>query len=80
MSIDRDDHGCACDVKGRLEKQREEEKVHQFLMGLDDTVRSNLLAIDQLPKLNSVRHSSARRKSESSLSRKKGTGRGSWVL
>ncbi|PNX59793.1 hypothetical protein L195_g051599, partial [Trifolium pratense] len=46
--------GCACDVKGRLEKQREEEKVHQFLMGLDDTVRSNLLAIDQLPKLNRV--------------------------
>jgi hypothetical protein len=50
--------GCTCDVKGKLEKQREEEKVHQFLMGLDDTlygtVRSNLLATDPLPKLNKV--------------------------
>jgi hypothetical protein len=50
--------GCTCDVKGRMEKQREEEKVHQFLMGLDDviygTVRSNLLATDPLPKLNRV--------------------------
>jgi hypothetical protein len=41
-----------------LEKRREEERVHQFLMGLDDaiygTVRSNLLATDPLPNLNRV--------------------------
>ncbi|KAJ8639770.1 hypothetical protein MRB53_016464 [Persea americana] len=41
-----------------LEKRREEEKVHQFLMGLDDinygTVRSNILAADHLPSMNRV--------------------------
>jgi hypothetical protein len=50
--------GCKCDIKAKLEKQREEEKVHQFLMGLDDAVygtnRSSLLATDPLPPLNRV--------------------------
>ncbi|GAU51477.1 hypothetical protein TSUD_413660 [Trifolium subterraneum] len=50
--------GCKCDIKEKLEKQREEEKVHQFLMGLDDvlygTVRSNLLATDLLPSMNKM--------------------------
>jgi hypothetical protein len=50
--------GCKCDIGSKMEKQREEEKVHQFLMGLDDalygTVRSNLLATDPLPSLNRV--------------------------
>lgn len=50
--------GCKCDIKSKIEKQREEEKVHQFLMGLDDllfgTVRSNLLDTDPLPSLNRV--------------------------
>lgn len=50
--------GCKCNIKAKLEKQREEEKVHQFLMGLDDvvygTTRSSLLATDPLPSLNRV--------------------------
>lgn len=50
--------GCKCDITSQLEKQREEEKVHQFLMGLDDvnysTVRSNILATDPLPSMNKV--------------------------
>lgn len=50
--------GCRCNIKVKLEKQREEEKVHQFLMGLDDvlygTTRSSLLATDPLPSLNRV--------------------------
>lgn len=50
--------GCKCGIKSKLEKQREEERVHQFLMGLDDvlygTVRSNLLATDPLPSLNRI--------------------------
>ncbi|PNX75889.1 hypothetical protein L195_g031833, partial [Trifolium pratense] len=49
---------CKCDISSKLEKRREEERVHQFLMGLDDaiygTVRSNLLATDPLPNLNRV--------------------------
>ncbi|KAJ1375273.1 Zinc finger, CCHC-type, partial [Sesbania bispinosa] len=50
--------GCKCDIASKLEKRREEERVHQFLMGLDDasygTVRSNILAGDPLPSLNRV--------------------------
>lgn len=50
--------GCTCGIASKLEKRREEEKVHQFLMGLDDVVygimRSNLLASDPLPSLNRV--------------------------
>ncbi|KAK3028580.1 hypothetical protein RJ639_039271 [Escallonia herrerae] len=49
---------CTCDLGSVLEKKREEEKVHQFLMGLDETiygtVRSNVLAQDPLPNLNRV--------------------------
>jgi len=39
---------CTCNLETVLEKKREEEKAHQFLMRLDEivygTVRSNLLA------------------------------------
>ncbi|XP_073298476.1 uncharacterized protein [Primulina huaijiensis] len=49
---------CKCKLSAKLEKRREEEKVHQFLMGLDEgsygTVRSNLLATEPLPTLNKV--------------------------
>ena len=49
---------CECDLGSMLEKKREEERVHTFLMGLDetvyDTVRSNLLAQDPLPNMNKV--------------------------
>ncbi|XP_068475275.1 uncharacterized protein [Phaseolus vulgaris] len=50
--------GCKCGIGAQLEKRREEEKVHQLLMGLDDasywTVRSNIYASDPLPSLNRV--------------------------
>lgn len=42
----------------KIAKKRKEERVHQFLMGVDGnlyrTVRSNLLAIEPLPSLNRV--------------------------
>ncbi|XP_019052199.1 PREDICTED: uncharacterized protein LOC109114304, partial [Nelumbo nucifera] len=48
--------GCNCNIAPKLEKRREEERVHQFLMGLDDsvygTVCSNILGTDPLPNLN----------------------------
>jgi len=47
-----------CDLKAKLEKRREEEKIHQFLMGLDEAtygiVRSNILSQDPLPSLNKI--------------------------
>ncbi|XP_072066096.1 uncharacterized protein [Arachis hypogaea] len=50
--------GCKCSIGSQLEKRREEEKVHQLLMGLNDvsyaTMRSSILATDPLPSLNRV--------------------------
>ncbi|KAJ1386322.1 Retrotransposon gag domain [Sesbania bispinosa] len=50
--------GCKCDIASKLEKRREEERVNQFLMGLDDvkygTVHSNILETDPLPSINRV--------------------------
>ncbi|GFS35595.1 hypothetical protein Acr_00g0040840 [Actinidia rufa] len=49
---------CTCHLGSSLEKKREEEKVHSFLMGLDEnvfgTTRSNILAQDPLPNMNKV--------------------------
>ncbi|XP_045809428.1 uncharacterized protein LOC123903828 [Trifolium pratense] len=49
-------NGCKCGISAALNKKREEEKLHQFLMGLDEsqfrTVRSNVLSLDPLPNLN----------------------------
>ncbi|XP_012847972.1 PREDICTED: uncharacterized protein LOC105967929 [Erythranthe guttata] len=50
--------GCKCNVTTKLNKKREEERIHQFLMGLDEggyeTVRSNILSAESLPNLNRV--------------------------
>lgn len=50
--------GCTCNLASKLEKKREKEKIHQFLMGLNETiyrtVRSNILAQDHLPSLNKI--------------------------
>nr|GMD96947.1 retrovirus-related Pol polyprotein from transposon TNT 1-94 [Ipomoea batatas] len=52
--------GCKCSLSTQLEKRKEEERVHQFLMGLDgeqyNTIRSNILSQDLLPNLNRVYH------------------------
>ena len=51
---------CKCDTCNGsiLDKKREEERVHTFLMGLDDTIygtiRSNILAHNPLLNLNKV--------------------------
>ncbi|RVW82850.1 hypothetical protein CK203_051204 [Vitis vinifera] len=50
--------GCKCNISTQLEKKRKEERVHQFLMGLDEdgygTVCSNILSIEPLSNLNRV--------------------------
>ncbi|XP_010536310.1 PREDICTED: uncharacterized protein LOC104811346, partial [Tarenaya hassleriana] len=50
--------GCQCRLSDILFKQREEDKTHQFLLGLDDTifgtVSSSLLSQTPLPSLASV--------------------------
>ena len=48
--------GCKCNIGGEFDKKCEEERLHQFLMGLDDsvygTVCSNILSTKPLPSLN----------------------------
>lgn len=47
---------CSCDVAGKFAADRDEEKLHQFYIGVDDdlysTVRSNLLSQQPPPDLN----------------------------
>ncbi|KAH7567201.1 hypothetical protein JRO89_XS07G0030900 [Xanthoceras sorbifolium] len=49
---------CKCGAKGALMKEREDQKVHQFLIGLDSsihgTVRSQILMQEPLPSLNTA--------------------------
>lgn len=48
--------GCKCKISVILDKQREEEKPHQFLMGLDDrmygTMGYTILSMEPLPNIN----------------------------
>ncbi|KAJ4769803.1 Retroelement pol polyprotein-like [Rhynchospora pubera] len=50
--------GCACNLTAKLIKDRDDEKIHQFLMGLDDSifgnVRTHILGMDPLPSLSKV--------------------------
>ncbi|XP_010257798.1 PREDICTED: uncharacterized protein LOC104597773 [Nelumbo nucifera] len=47
---------CSCDISRAWDKKRDEEKLHQFLMGLDDTVYGgvclHILSTKPLPNLN----------------------------
>ncbi|GAA0139059.1 hypothetical protein LIER_00682 [Lithospermum erythrorhizon] len=47
---------CSCDIAPKFASDREEEKFHQFLVGVDDelysTVRSNLLSRVPVPSLD----------------------------
>ncbi|KAF7839822.1 retrovirus-related Pol polyprotein from transposon TNT 1-94 [Senna tora] len=49
---------CSCDLNLALDKRREDDRVHLFLLGLDSaiysTVRSSILAQEPLPNLNKV--------------------------
>lgn len=49
---------CTCDWRVVLEKRREDDKVHQFLLGLDNAVyggvRTSIISTDPLPVLNNV--------------------------
>ncbi|KAK9713537.1 hypothetical protein RND81_06G033900 [Saponaria officinalis] len=49
--------GCKCDIVKTLATRRENERVREFLMGLDlnyAVVRSNILGTEPLPNLNQV--------------------------
>nr|GEZ29201.1 hypothetical protein [Tanacetum cinerariifolium] len=49
---------CKCELEKNLAKKQKDEKVHTFLMGLDEnvygTTRSKILAQDPLPNMNKV--------------------------
>ncbi|KAH0685526.1 hypothetical protein KY290_017009 [Solanum tuberosum] len=43
--------GCICGAAKKMQSMREEEKVFDFLMGLDDTFSTQILSVDPLPNL-----------------------------
>lgn len=47
---------CSCNLNTEIEKKREEDRIHQFLLGLDDAiyggVRTSIISTDPLPNLN----------------------------
>ena len=48
---------CTCDATMAWQAERDKEKVHQFLMGLNDsfkTLRSQIMAMEPLPILNRI--------------------------
>ncbi|KAJ3704067.1 hypothetical protein LUZ61_007772 [Rhynchospora tenuis] len=49
--------GCTCNLTAKFIKEKEEERIHQFLMGLDEgfsSIRTTLLSMDPLPSLNRI--------------------------
>jgi len=49
---------CECNIGSKIAKMADEEKTHQFLMGLNDeafaTMRNQILALDPLPSLDTI--------------------------
>lgn len=49
---------CECGIRSKIVKMVDEEKTHQFLMGLKDetfaTIPSQVLALDPLPSLDTI--------------------------
>jgi len=49
---------CKCGAVEKMAKMMEDDKIHQFLMGLDDdvysTIRSQILALDPLHSLDKI--------------------------
>ncbi|XP_070011244.1 uncharacterized protein [Nicotiana sylvestris] len=59
LRVMRTSHGstCTCAAKAGIKKEEEEDRLHQFLVGLNDTyisVRSNLLMMQPPPSLDSA--------------------------
>ncbi|CAA7055107.1 unnamed protein product [Microthlaspi erraticum] len=51
-------HGCVCGAEAKMANEKEEEKIHQFLMGLDDSrfgnICTNIIGTDPLPALGEI--------------------------
>lgn len=69
---------CTCNqckyiLNAKLEKRSEEERVHQFLMGLDETscstIRSNIIATDPLPNMYRVYSQVTEQEQEKAMTR-----------
>jgi len=50
--------GCKCEVSSKIMGMYEEDRAHQFILGLNDdlysTLRSQILALDPLPLLDQI--------------------------
>lgn len=67
---------CTCGAAKAFNKHLEDDKTHKFLMDLDSTkyenARSNLLALDPLPKLNKVYAAITRDEQQRNITREAG--------
>lgn len=57
MTRKKHSNSCVCPAKSGTQKKEEEDKVHQFLMGLNEiyvSVRNNLLIMNSLPSLDTI--------------------------
>lgn len=49
---------CVCNLNTEIEKKREDDHIHHFFLGLDDTiygaVRASIISTDPLPNINQV--------------------------
>ncbi|CAA7057513.1 unnamed protein product [Microthlaspi erraticum] len=49
---------CTCNLSAEFEKKREDDRIHHFLLGLDDNVygavRASIISTDPLPNMNQV--------------------------
>ncbi|KAJ4790588.1 Retroelement pol polyprotein-like [Rhynchospora pubera] len=48
---------CTCNLTAKFAQEKEEERIHQFFMGLDEvfgSIRTNILSMTPLPNLNRV--------------------------
>ncbi|XP_056860139.1 uncharacterized protein LOC108835766 [Raphanus sativus] len=51
-------HACTCGAAAAIAKEREHEKIHQFMMGLDDSrfvnISTSVIGLDLLPSLGEI--------------------------
>ena len=77
-------HVCSCGAATAIAKKREQEKIHQFVMGLDDgrfgAICTTIIAMDPLPLLGEIYNKIVREEQRIVAAWSRTTTRSSWVL
>ena len=77
-------HVCSCGAATAIAKKKEQEKIHQFVMGLDDArfgaICTTIIAMDPLPLLGEIYNKIVREEQRIVAAWSRTTTRSSWVL